>query len=174
MHNNFYRTTHPLLDCKYSEVVDVRANIYLFIDENTDFIELVLNSLLTHSLKYSLTYSLTQINALKMYFDRTGKDPRTSSIWLDVLVNSQWTNDQSRPALLTTFIDEVRQDGDVFTSLAELEPLLEPSSSALITSSDPLYDRARAYFEKAKEIYTGTYSLTYLLTYSLTYSLTHS
>ncbi len=153
MHNNFYRTNHPLLDCKYSKVVDIRANIYLFIDDDTDFIELVLNSLLISYFYIHFLTTLTQINALKMYFDRTGKDPRTSSIWLDVLVNSQWTNDQSRPTLLAAFIDEVRQDGDVFTSLAELEPLLEPSSSTLTTSSDPLYDRARAYFEKAKEIY---------------------
>ncbi len=41
LQNNCFRTKHPLLNCKYSEVVGIRANIYLFIDDNTEFLKLV-------------------------------------------------------------------------------------------------------------------------------------
>jgi len=42
LHDNCFKTNHPLLNCKYAEVVGVRANIYISIDDDANFIDFVL------------------------------------------------------------------------------------------------------------------------------------
>jgi len=92
------------------------------------------------------------MNTLEAYLDHTVHDSRNVTVWLDTVVNSQWTTDQSRSALLAAFLDEVRLDGNKVLSLADLKPLPDPPLPVPM-ASDPRNDQAKAYYDKATEIY---------------------